>query len=103
MPNDYVANVELVRERLNSVQDYGLVMAVKDRRAALARTEVNRLKAKLRRAEDKVERAEARLSRTDRAKELRERKPAVRAMRQMQKLNVRLRGAARSASRFGNR
>lgn len=103
VPNDYVANVELVRERLNAVQDYGLVMAVKDRRAALARTEVNRLKSKLKRAEGRIERAEATIRRAESQQELRERKPAVRAIRRVQKLGLRLRGAARYSPRLGER
>lgn len=103
VPNDFLANVELVRERLNAVQDYGLVMAVKDRRAALARTEANRLKAKLKRAEGRIERAEATIRRAESQQELRERKPAMRAIRRVRKLGLRLRGTARSVPRLGGR
>lgn len=52
--NPYVANIDVVRERLNAVQEYGLVMALKDRKAARAKAEANDAKSKVKQLQSEL-------------------------------------------------
>lgn len=96
VPNEFVANIEVSRERLNAVQDYGLVMAVKDRRAAVARAEANRLKTQL-------ERSRAELDEAEKRREQEENELAHRVARGAQKVGADARRAARTVLRRATR
>lgn len=74
--NPYVADIDVVRERLNAVQDYGLVMALKDRKFAQARAEVDDVRSELKRLQSELDRARQK-------NEERESDPAVRAARRV--------------------
>ena len=87
--NPYVDNIGVVRERLNAVQNYGLVMALKDRKAARLNEEVQAVKSQLQRV--RTERDEAR-----RRDERREAEPAVRAARRVE-------SASRQSADFARR
>ncbi|WP_432789508.1 polysaccharide pyruvyl transferase family protein [Brevibacterium sp. K11IcPPYGO002] len=87
--NPFVDNIGVVRERLNAVQNYGLVMALKDRKAARANEEVQAVKSQLQRV--RTERDEAR-----RRNERREAEPVVRAARRVE-------SASRQSADFARR
>ncbi|MCI4012449.1 polysaccharide pyruvyl transferase family protein [Brevibacterium sp. ZH18] len=91
-PNSYIANIALSRERLSALADYGLVLAKKDRRLALAREE----------AAVATRRLEVLERRSDRQANSR----VFRAARAAQKVSRRVRLTARGAiarSPFGSR
>lgn len=86
--NPYVADLDVVRERLNAVQDYGLVMALKDRKLAQARGEVSDLRSELKRLQSELDRAR-------RSSEKTEAEPAVRAARRVESTGRRAAALAR--------
>lgn len=90
--NPYVANIGVVRERLNAVQDYGLVMALKDRRVARAREEVSDAKSQLKHLQSELDRARQ-------SNEQTESEPAVRAARRVESTGRRAAALARKSYR----
>ncbi|WP_210603000.1 polysaccharide pyruvyl transferase family protein [Brevibacterium oceani] len=92
IPNPYVADIDVVRERLNAVQDYGLVMALKDRKLAQAKAEVTDAKAELKRLQSELDRARQ-------SREQTESEPAVRAARRVEDTGRRAAALARKSYR----
>lgn len=75
--NPYVDNLDVLHERLNAVQDYGLVMALKDRKLAKAKAEANHAKSTVKRLQSELDAAR-------RGNEKTESEPAVRAARRVE-------------------
>lgn len=75
--NPFVENIDVVRERRKAVEDYGLVMALKDRKAARAKSDAAEAKAQL-------QHLRTELDRVQQHNRERESDPAVRAARRVE-------------------
>jgi colanic acid/amylovoran biosynthesis protein len=88
--NPFVENIDVVRERRKAVEDYGLVMALKDRKAARAKSEATEAKSQVQQLRTELERAQQR-------NEERESDPAVKAARRVERTGRRAAAFARKS------